>query len=60
MLAKITRPEIPGFQKLQAAKTVPGVWGPVYGTVMPNFWLIEAGQNAVGRVFDEVQKNFKK
>lgn len=38
----------------QKAKTVRGVWGPVYGTVFPDCWLIEAGQSAVGRVLDEV------
>lgn len=32
--------------------SVPGITGPVFSAVVPGFYLNEAGQNAVGNVFD--------
>lgn len=33
---------------------VPGVWGPYWGALVPDFWLNEGGQTATGAVIDRV------
>ncbi|XP_048394716.1 FGGY carbohydrate kinase domain-containing protein isoform X2 [Stegostoma tigrinum] len=35
---------------------VPGVWGPYYSVMVPNFWLNEGGQSATGKLIDHVIK----
>ena len=36
------------------AKYIPGCWGPYYSAMVPNLWLTEGGQSAVGALVDHV------
>jgi FGGY-family pentulose kinase len=36
------------------AKYIPGCWGPYYSAMVPNLWLTEGGQSAVGALVDHI------
>lgn len=36
---------------------VPGVWGPYYEAMLPEYWLLEGGQSATGALVDFMIKN---
>jgi FGGY-family pentulose kinase len=36
------------------AKYIPGCWGPYYSAMVPDLWLTEGGQSAVGALVDHV------
>lgn len=33
---------------------IPGIWGPYYSAMIPDFWLTEGGQSATGALIDHV------
>jgi D-ribulokinase len=39
------------------ARFVPGVWGPYYSGMVPDFWLNEGGQSAAGAAIDHLVKS---
>lgn len=36
---------------------VPGIWGPYYEAMLPNYWLLEGGQSATGALVDHMIKS---
>ena len=36
---------------------VPGIWGPYWGSMLPDYWLLEGGQSAAGSLIDYVIRN---
>ncbi|CAH9086011.1 unnamed protein product [Cuscuta epithymum] len=36
---------------------IPGVWGPFWSSMVPEYWLTEGGQSATGSLLDHVIKN---
>ncbi|MBN2560972.1 MAG: FGGY-family carbohydrate kinase [Phycisphaerae bacterium] len=38
----------------QAARFIPGVWGPYFSAMVPDMWLTEGGQSATGALIDHV------
>lgn len=36
----------------------PGIWGPYYGAVLPNMWILEGGQSSTGSVIRWFVDNF--
>ena len=36
---------------------MPGVWGPYYSAILPEFWLLEGGQTAVGSLIDHIMES---
>ncbi|CAI0904077.1 Ribulokinase [Serratia quinivorans] len=38
----------------RTARFIPGVWGPYYSAILPEYWLNEGGQSATGALIDHI------
>ena len=39
------------------SRLIPGVWGPYYSAMIPDYWLAEGGQSATGALIDHIIQN---
>ncbi|KAK9093115.1 hypothetical protein Syun_028026 [Stephania yunnanensis] len=41
----------------QSKLFIPGVWGPFWSAMVPEYWLTEGGQSATGALLDHIVNN---